>query len=65
MALSQSVSESIEEAKSSLRNALAFAARQEHPFVSKTLAESIFNLHMLQFTDKMLTELDESTEERK
>ena len=34
MALSDSVNESLNDATSSLRNALAFAARNEKPFVS-------------------------------
>lgn len=35
MALSESVEQSLKEAESSLRNALAYAARQEKPFPSQ------------------------------
>ena len=41
MALSQSVEESLKEAELSLRNALAFAARQERPMVCSTIADMI------------------------
>ena len=37
MTLSQSVEESLKEAEQSLRNALAFAARQERPLVALKL----------------------------
>ena len=39
MALSQSVTESLDEASASLRNALAYAARQERPIVCNTISE--------------------------
>jgi hypothetical protein len=41
MALSQSVEESLKEAELNLRNALAYAARQERPMVCSTIAEMI------------------------
>ena len=41
MALSESVEASLKEAEQSLRNALAFAARQERPMVCSTIAEMI------------------------
>ena len=37
MALSDSVETSLREAEASLRNALAYAARQEKPFVAKNI----------------------------
>ena len=36
MALSKSVSESLEEAQGALRNALAYAARNERPFICES-----------------------------
>jgi len=39
MALSESVENSLREAEASLRNALAFAARQEKPFIAKNIAD--------------------------
>ena len=41
MALSQSVENSLREAESSLRNALAYAARQVKPFVGTHIADMI------------------------
>jgi len=41
MALSESVQESLNEAASSLRNALAFAARGERPLVCSQIANLI------------------------
>ena len=41
MALSQSVEESLKDAEQSLRNALAFAARQERPVVCSVIADMI------------------------
>ena len=41
MALSQSVEESLKEAEQSLRNALAYAARQERPMVCSVIADLI------------------------
>ena len=39
MALSQQVSDSLDDAKASLRNALSFAARTEEPYISKHIAD--------------------------
>ena len=47
MALSKSVEESLREAESSLRNALAFAARQEKPFIGKHIADMIMHIDTL------------------
>jgi len=62
MALSQSVEESLKEAEQSLRNALAFAARQERPMVCGVIAEMIGRLESLKSTDSILDKL-ESREE--
>jgi hypothetical protein len=58
MALSKSVEESLKEAESSLRNALAFAARQERPMVCSVIAELISRIESLQSTDAMLDKLE-------
>ena len=42
MPLSQQVEDSLREAEANLRNALAFAARQERPFMCKNISETIF-----------------------
>ncbi len=54
MALSKSVEESVREAESHLRNALAYSARQESPYVSCIIADMISKLDQLIETDKFL-----------
>ena len=58
MALSQSVEESLREAEQSLRNALAFAARQERPMVCSTIAEMIGKIESVIHTDEILDKLE-------
>tara|TARA_R100000742_G_C4232094_1_gene53450 strand:+ start:498 stop:737 length:240 start_codon:yes stop_codon:yes gene_type:complete len=59
MALSESVLNSLNEAESHLRNALAFAARSERPFACKSIAQLIFKLELIQKTDETLDMIDE------
>ncbi len=47
MALSQQVEISLRDAQENLRNALAFAARNEKPFVSKHIADMLANIENL------------------
>ena len=47
MALSQQVEVSLRDAQEDLRNALAFAARNEKPFVSKHIADMLANIENL------------------
>jgi hypothetical protein len=58
MALSQSVEESLKEAEASLRNALAYAARQERPMVCSVIADMISRIQTLQSTDAILDKLE-------
>lgn len=58
MALSQSVEESLKEAEASLRNALAYAARQERPVVCSVIADLIHRIETLQTTDSLLDKLE-------
>jgi len=58
MALSESVEASLKEAEQSLRNALAFAARQEKPFVSKHIADMMTNIESVIHTDEILDKLE-------
>ena len=58
MALSKSVEESLKEAEQSLRNALAFAARQERPMVCSVIADLISRIESLQSTDAILDKLE-------
>ena len=59
MALSESVEQSLKEAESSLRNALAYAARQEKPFVSREISEMICQIDRLIRTDQLLDKLED------
>ena len=47
MALTNSVEYSLREAQESLRNALAFSARGEKPYVSKHIADMLANIDNL------------------
>ena len=58
MALSKSVEESLKEAEASLRNALAFAARQERPMVCSVVADMISRIDTLMHTDAILDKLE-------
>ena len=62
MALSNSVEESLREAEQSLRNALAFAARQERPMVCGVIAEMIGRIESLKSTDSILDKLENREE---
>lgn len=58
MALSNSVEESLKEAEQSLRNALAFAARQERPMVCSVIADMIQKIESVIHTDEILDKLE-------
>jgi hypothetical protein len=58
MALSKSVEESLKEAEQSLRNALAFAARQERPVVCTTISKVIQEIETLQSFDNLMDKLE-------
>ena len=58
MALSKSVENSLREAESSLRNALAYAARQEKPFVGKHIADMIHSIDSLISADALIDRLE-------
>ena len=59
MALSKSVEESLKEAEANLRNALAFAARQERPMVCSVIADLISRIESMENTDSILDKLDD------
>jgi len=48
MALSNQVKESINQATSHLRDALAFAARSEHPIVINTLSDMLIRMESIE-----------------
>jgi hypothetical protein len=58
MTLSQSVEESLNEAQLSLRNALAYAARQERPMVCSVIADMIQKIDSVIHTDSILDKLE-------
>ena len=54
MALSKQVQASLDEAVASLRNALSFAARNEEPYVSKHIADVMFQIENLKNVTSVL-----------
>lgn len=60
MALSTQVEDSLKDAESSLRNALAFAARNEKPFVNTVIASMIRDIDQLIQIDKFMDKLEDS-----
>ena len=58
MALSESVEQSLKETEASLRNALAYAARQERPMVCSVVADMISRIDTLMSTDALLDKLE-------
>jgi hypothetical protein len=58
MALSKQVEESLDEAQAALRNALAYAARNERPVVNQGIAELMCNIDKLKSVDEMFDTLD-------
>lgn len=59
MALSESVESSLNEAQSSLKNALAFSARQEESYVSVEIAKMIQVIDVIKRTDKLTDKIQE------
>ena len=58
MALSEQVIESLVEAESNLRNALAFAARNERPMICREIAKMISSIDTIQSADGILDALE-------
>ena len=54
MTLSKQVQDSLDEAIASLRNALAFAARSEEPYISKHIADVMFQIENLKSVSNVL-----------
>ncbi len=66
MSLSTQVSESLKDAQSDLRNALAYAARNEEPWMVKHIATALADIdnlfhveNLLDRADKVIKELEE------
>lgn len=58
MALSQSVQDALTEAQSHLRNALAFAARNERPVVCSSIAKIMAELESIEKYDQLFDSLE-------
>ena len=59
MALSDTVKTSLRDAQENLRNALAFSARNEKPYVSKHIADMLANIDNLIDTADVIEHLRE------
>ena len=62
MALSEQVKDSLEEAKSNLKNALAFSARNEKPMISKHIADMLANIDNLMMASTIMDKLEDRKE---
>ena len=54
MTLSKQVQDSLDEAQASLRNALAFSARNEESYISKHIADVMFQIENLKNVSNLL-----------
>jgi hypothetical protein len=56
MSLSTQVKESLEQAASCLRDALAFSARIEHPLTINTISDILCRLESLEHVDELMSQ---------
>jgi len=63
MALSNSVEESLNEASTNLRNALAYAARQERPVVCTQIAKILSDIESVGAFENIMDTLDNTISE--
>ena len=64
MALSSQVKESLKQATDSLRDALAFAARAEHPITINTIADILMRIESLECMDTMMEKFGKHMQEQ-
>ena len=62
MKVSKQVEGSVKDAIENLRNALAFAARSEEPYIAKHIADKIMELDSLIKVNQLLDDLEEVRE---
>ena len=62
MALSETVKSSLRDAQENLKNALAYSARTEKPFVSKHIAEMLANIDNLIDASDMIEKIENRKE---
>ena len=62
MALSETVKTSLRDAQENLKNALAYSARTENPFVSKHIADMLANIDNLIDASDMIEKIENRKE---
>tara|TARA_B100001996_G_scaffold382584_1_gene374806 strand:- start:419 stop:652 length:234 start_codon:yes stop_codon:yes gene_type:complete len=62
MALSDTVKTSLRDAQEDLRNALAYSARTEKPFISKHIADMMANIDNLIDASDVIDKIEDRTE---
>jgi len=62
MALSDTVKTSLRDAQEDLRNALAYSARTEKPFISKHIADMMANIDNLIDASDVMDKIEDRTE---
>jgi len=65
MSISAQVKESVQQAANNLRDAIAFAARGEHPIVINLLADMISRLESLEQMDEIMEKFGSATGKEK
>jgi hypothetical protein len=65
MSLSTQVKESVEQAGNCLRDALAFAARTEHPITTTTISDILCRLESLEHVDELMQQFAKRDDEKK
>lgn len=63
MSLSTQVKESIEQAANCMRDALAFAARTEHPITITTISDILCRLESLEQIDELMNQFGKKDED--
>ncbi len=61
MRLTEPVEEALNEAQRDLREALAFAARSEKPYISKHIADILLKIDTLLDISKVIKQVEESS----
>ena len=64
MKVSKQVEDSVKDAISNLRNALAFAARTEEPYISKHIADILLSIDTIKETHQYLSNIKDIMGER-
>lgn len=65
MSLSTQVKESLDQAAANLREALAFAARTEHPITVNTLSDLLIRIESLEQVDDLMQQFAHKDDEKK